>query len=46
MSQYSTQGSVTIKRLRNGDSLFITLESNGIPLYQGVDTSSGAVALN
>ncbi len=46
MSQYSTQGSVTIKRLRNGDSLFITLESNGIPLYQGVDTSSGAVAPN
>lgn len=41
---YSAQGSITIKRLRNGDSLYITLESNGIPLYQGVDTSSGSVS--
>lgn len=41
---YSAQGSITIKRLRNGDSLYITLESNGIPLYQGVDTSAGTVS--
>lgn len=44
MSQYSAQGSITIKRLRNGDSLYLTLENNGIPLYQGVDTSAGTVA--
>lgn len=44
MSQYSAQGSITIKRLRNGDSLFITLENNGIALYQGVDTSAGTIA--
>lgn len=41
---YSAQGSITIKRLRNGDSLYITLESNGIPLYQGIDTSAGTVS--
>lgn len=40
-NNYSAQGSITIKRLRNGDSLFITLENNGIPLYQGVDPASG-----
>ncbi len=44
MSQYSAQGSITIRRLRNGDTLYITLENNGIPLYQGVDTSAGTVA--
>lgn len=42
--QYSAQGSITIKRLRNGDSLFITLENNGIALYQGIDTSAGTIA--
>lgn len=42
-NNYSAQGSITIKRLRNGDSLFLTLETNGIPLYQGVDPSSGTV---
>lgn len=45
-NQYSAQGSITIKRLRNGDSLFITLENNGIPLYQGVDQQTGAIAPN
>lgn len=39
----STQGSISIARLRSGDSLFVSLELNGIALYQGVDTSSGAV---
>lgn len=34
---YSAQGNLTIKRLRNGDSLCLTLELNGIPLYQGID---------
>lgn len=43
MSNYSAQGSITIKRLRNGDSIFITLELNGKPLYQAVDDQTGAV---
>ena len=42
-NNYSAQGSITIKRLRNGDSLFLTLQNNGKPLYQGVDPLSGAV---
>ena len=42
MSTYSAQGSVTIKRLRNGDNFFISLENtNGIPLFQGVDEKTG-----
>lgn len=44
MSIYSTQGSITIKRLRNGDSIFLTLELNGKPLYQAVDKQTGSVA--
>ena len=43
MSVYSTQSSITIKRLRNGDSIFLTLELNGKPLYQAVDKQTGAV---
>ena len=43
MSTYSTQSSITIKRLRNGDSIFLTLELNGKPLYQAVDKQTGAV---
>lgn len=43
MSNYSAQGSITIKRLRNGDSIFLTLELNGKPLYQAVDDKTGAV---
>lgn len=41
--QNSAQGSITIKRLRNGDSLFIAFENNGIALYQGVNPTSGAI---
>lgn len=45
MGNYSAQGSLTIKRLRNGDTFFITLEQeNNIPLYQGVDDTTGAVS--
>lgn len=40
-NNYSAQGSITIKRLRSGDTLFVTLETNGIPLYQGVDPETG-----
>lgn len=44
MSNYSAQGSITIKRLRNGDTFFISLEiTNGKPLFQGVDDKSGAI---
>lgn len=45
MANYSAQGSITIKRLRNGDTFFITLElANGIPLYQGVDDKNGSIS--
>lgn len=44
MSNYSAQGSITIKRLRNGDSLFMSLELNGKPLYQSYDDQTGTVA--
>lgn len=44
MANHSAQGSITIKRLRNGDTLFLTLQTNGIPLYQGVDKQSNRVA--
>lgn len=43
-SNYSAQGSISIRRLRNGDSLYLSFNSNGKPLYQGVDTSTGSVA--
>lgn len=43
MSNYSAQGSITIKRLRNGDSIFLTLELNGKPLYQSYDDQTGSV---
>lgn len=45
MANYSAQGSLTVKRLRNGDTFFISLEiANGVPLYQGVDDKSGTVS--
>lgn len=34
---YSAQNSITIKRLRSNDSLMLTFENNGVPLFQGVD---------
>lgn len=43
-TQNSAQGSITIRRLRNGDSLFISFENNGIALYQGVNPTAGAVS--
>lgn len=43
MSNYSAQGSITIKRLRNGDSIFLSLELNGKPLYQSYDDQTGSV---
>lgn len=43
---YSAQNSITIKRLRAGDSLMLTFDNNGIPLFQGVDALTGAVSPN
>jgi len=40
---YSAQGSITIKRLRSGETLNLVLQGNGIALFQGVDTSTGEV---
>jgi hypothetical protein len=39
---YTAQNSTTISRLKTGDSLFLSFEGNGIPLYQGVDESGNA----
>ncbi len=44
MSQYSAQGSITIRRLRNGDTCFISFKNNGVPLFQCVDPNTGAVS--
>lgn len=44
MSKYSAQASLTIRRLRNGDTLYLTLELNGKPLFQAVDSQTGGVA--
>lgn len=38
------QGTITIKRLRNGDTIFITMKHNGKALYQAVERQSGAVS--
>lgn len=39
----NVQNSITIRKLRNGESFFITLETNGIPLFQGLDSATGIV---
>lgn len=39
-TNYSAQGSAIVRRLRNGDNLYLTLEGNGIPLFQGIDPTS------
>lgn len=43
MDNYSAQASITVKRMRNGDSIFLTLENNGKPLFQSVDEQTGTV---
>lgn len=40
----SAQGSITIRRLRNGDSLAISFDSNNVDTYQGIDPTSGLVS--
>ena len=44
MNNYSAQNTITVKRLRNGDTFFISLETNGVPLFQGVDPVTGTVS--
>lgn len=41
---YTAQGSITITRLRNGDSLFLNLNVLDMPLYQGINNENGAVS--
>ena len=43
MSKYSAQAGITIRRLRNGDTLYLTLEIGSNPLFQAVDSQTGAV---
>lgn len=40
----SAQGTISIKRVRSGKTLFLSFVSNGIPLMQVVDTDTGDVA--
>ena len=42
-THFSAQGSVIVKRLRTGDSIFISLTSDKA-LYQGIDPVSGAIS--
>lgn len=44
MGIFSAGGSTPITRIINGDTLYFYLETNGIPLYQGVDTENGSIA--
>jgi len=38
---YSAQASFTVRRIRHNDSLFLTLEGNGKPLFQSFDKQTG-----
>lgn len=44
MSKYSAQAGITIRRLRNGDTLYLTLEVGAKPLFQAVDPQTGIVS--
>ena len=44
MRTFSANGVITIKRLRNGDTLYLTLSNNGKPLFQAVNPSNGTVS--
>ena len=43
---YSAQASITVKRMRNGDSIFLTLEGNGKPLFQAVDDQTSPASVS
>ena len=44
MEKLSAQGSISIRRVRNGDTLFLSFNTNGIALFQGVDSSTGEIS--
>ncbi len=41
---FSAQGSITVKRVRSGDTLFITFKNNGNPLYQAINPDNEEVS--
>lgn len=43
MEKLSAQGSISIRRVRNGDTLFLSFNTN-VALYQGVNSASGEVS--
>lgn len=43
MANFGAGGSTPITRIINGDTLYFYFETNGIPLYQGVDKESGNI---
>lgn len=43
MSKYSAQAGITIRRLRNGDTLYLSLNLGTKPLFQAIDSQTGAV---
>ncbi len=43
MENLSAQGSISIRRVRNGDTLFLSFTTS-TALFQGVDSSSGAIS--
>lgn len=44
MGAFSAGGSTPITRIINGDTLYFYFDTNGIPLYQGVDTENGNIS--
>ena len=44
MEKLSAQGSISIRRVRNGDTLFLSFNTNGIALFQGVDPITGEIS--
>lgn len=44
MSKYSAQAGITIRRLRNGDTLYLTFNLGTKPLFQTVDGQTGAIS--
>lgn len=43
MESLSAQGSISIRRVRNGDTLFLSFTTN-TALFQGVDSATGAIS--
>lgn len=43
MESLSAQGSISIRRVRNGDTLFLSFTTN-TALFQGVDSTTGAIS--